>query len=136
MRSLSYLCLLNCLDTAFHHDCLQQQQNTEQLINLRHVYLLENITVLQLHIVRDKGLFGDISIHLIAKPNFLLHINNQATENEDYVLQDAVIIMKENIKETYAEVAILPVSIDYNKYEISQHAFNHKIAFNHKTVIL
>ncbi|KAL6087981.1 hypothetical protein STEG23_022841, partial [Scotinomys teguina] len=68
----------------------------------------ENITILQLHIVRDKGLFGDISIHLIAKPNFLLHINNQATENEDYVLQDAVIIMKENIKETYAEVAILP----------------------------
>ncbi|XP_036063369.1 adhesion G-protein coupled receptor V1 [Onychomys torridus] len=68
----------------------------------------ENITILQLHIVRDRGLFGDISIHLIAKPNFLLHINNQATENEDYVLQDAVITMKENIKETYAEVAILP----------------------------
>ncbi|XP_021064109.1 adhesion G-protein coupled receptor V1 [Mus pahari] len=68
----------------------------------------ENITVVQLHIVRDKGLFGDISIHLIAKPNFLLHINNQATENEDFVLQDSVIIMKENIKETHAEVAILP----------------------------
>ncbi|CAH6787485.1 Adgrv1 [Phodopus roborovskii] len=68
----------------------------------------ENITILQLCIVRDKGLFGDISIHLIAKPNFLLHINNQATENEDYMLQDAVIIMKENIKETHAEVAILP----------------------------
>ncbi|XP_055460041.1 adhesion G-protein coupled receptor V1 [Psammomys obesus] len=68
----------------------------------------ENSTVLQLHIVRDKGLFGDISIHLLAKPNFLLHINNQATENEDYVLQDTVIIMKENMKETHAEVAILP----------------------------
>ncbi|EGW05954.1 G-protein coupled receptor 98 [Cricetulus griseus] len=68
----------------------------------------ENITILQLHIVRDKGLFGDISIHLIAKPNFLLHINNQATENEDYVLQDSVVIMKENTKETHAEVAILP----------------------------
>ncbi|KAL1783722.1 G-protein coupled receptor 98 [Sigmodon hispidus] len=68
----------------------------------------ENTTILQLHIVRDKGLFGDISIHLIAKPNFLLHINNQATENEDYVLQDTAIIMKENIKETHAEVAILP----------------------------
>ncbi|CAO2593101.1 Adhesion G-protein coupled receptor V1, partial [Lemmus lemmus] len=32
----------------------------------------ENTTVLQLCVVRDKGLFGDISIHLIAKPNFLL----------------------------------------------------------------
>ncbi|KAH0505721.1 G-protein coupled receptor 98 [Microtus ochrogaster] len=68
----------------------------------------ENTTVLQLRVIRDKGLFGDISIHLIAKPNFLLPINNQATENEDYVLQDSVIIMKENIKETHAEVAILP----------------------------
>uniref|UniRef100_A0A096MK89 Adhesion G-protein coupled receptor V1 n=1 Tax=Rattus norvegicus TaxID=10116 RepID=A0A096MK89_RAT len=68
----------------------------------------ENITVLQLHLVRDKGLLGDISIHLIAKPNFLLDINNQATENEDFALQDSVIIMKENIKETQAEVAILP----------------------------
>ncbi|XP_051028356.1 adhesion G-protein coupled receptor V1 [Acomys russatus] len=68
----------------------------------------ENITIIKLRIVRDKGLFGDISIHLIAKPNFLLHINNQATENEDYVLQDTVIIMKENIKETHAEVVILP----------------------------
>ncbi|KAM6148616.1 adhesion G-protein coupled receptor V1 [Erethizon dorsatum] len=68
----------------------------------------ENVTILQLQIVRDKGLFGDIAIHLIAKPNFLLHINNQATENEDYVLQEAIIIMKENIKETHAKVAILP----------------------------
>jgi G-protein coupled receptor 98 len=53
---------------------------------------------------------------LIAKPNFLLHINNQATEDEDFVLQDSVIIMKENIKETHAEVAILPVSIESNPY--------------------
>ncbi|XP_037657723.1 adhesion G-protein coupled receptor V1 [Choloepus didactylus] len=68
----------------------------------------ENVTLLQLQIVRDKGLFGDIAIHLIAQPNFLLHINNQATENEDYVLQEAIIIMKENMKETHARVAILP----------------------------
>lgn len=71
----------------------------------------ENITTLQLQIVRDKGLRGDIAIHLIAKPNFLLPINNQATENEDYVLQETKIIMKENIKETYVKVAILPVSL-------------------------
>ncbi|MBZ3889709.1 G-protein coupled receptor 98, partial [Sciurus carolinensis] len=68
----------------------------------------ENITILQLHIVRDKGLFGDIAIHLKAKPNFLLHMNNQAIENEDYVLQETTIIMKENIKETHVKVAILP----------------------------
>jgi G-protein coupled receptor 98 len=53
---------------------------------------------------------------LIAKPNVLLHVNNQATENEDYVLQERIIIMKENIKETHAKVAILPVSIDCNEY--------------------
>ncbi|XP_045141134.1 adhesion G-protein coupled receptor V1 [Echinops telfairi] len=68
----------------------------------------ENITLLQLQIVRDKGLFGDIVIHLVAKPNFLLHINHQATESEDYMLQETMIIMKENLQETHAQVAILP----------------------------
>lgn len=78
---------------------------------LSHVCPTENITTLQLQIVRDKGLRGDIAIHLIAKPNFLLPVNNQATENEDYVLQETIIIMKENIKETYVKVTILPVSL-------------------------
>ncbi|XP_066129903.1 adhesion G-protein coupled receptor V1 [Saccopteryx bilineata] len=68
----------------------------------------ENITILQLQIVREKGLHGDIDIHLVAEPNFLLPINNQATENEDYVLQETIIRMKENIRETYVKVAILP----------------------------
>ncbi|XP_058430567.1 adhesion G-protein coupled receptor V1 isoform X1 [Marmota monax] len=68
----------------------------------------ENITNLQLYVVRDKGFFGDIAIHLKAKPNFSLHTNNQAIENEDYVLQETTIIMKENIKETHVNVAILP----------------------------
>lgn len=81
---------------------------------LSHVCPTENITTLQLKIVRDKGLRGDIAIHLIAKPNFLLPINNQATENEDYVLQETTILMKENIKETYVKVTILPVSIGCN----------------------
>ncbi|XP_016041836.2 adhesion G-protein coupled receptor V1 [Erinaceus europaeus] len=71
----------------------------------------ENVTTLQLQIVRDKGLFGDIAIHLIAKPNVLLHANNQATEDEDYVLQETTIIMQENIKETYAKVSILPDNV-------------------------
>ncbi|XP_048187347.1 adhesion G-protein coupled receptor V1 [Perognathus longimembris pacificus] len=71
----------------------------------------ENITVLQLQVVRDKGLLGDIAIHLMATPNFLLHTNHQATENEDYVLQETIIIMKENMKETHAKVAILPDDI-------------------------
>ncbi|XP_045053798.2 adhesion G-protein coupled receptor V1 [Desmodus rotundus] len=68
----------------------------------------ENITILQLQIVRNKGLRGDVAVHLIAKPNFLLPINKQATENEDYVLQETIIIMKEHIKKTYVKVAILP----------------------------
>ncbi|XP_006885449.1 PREDICTED: G-protein coupled receptor 98-like [Elephantulus edwardii] len=68
----------------------------------------ENVTLLQLQIVRYKGLFGDIAIHLITKPNFLLHINNQATENEDYVLEESIIIMKENITKTHVKIIILP----------------------------
>lgn len=78
---------------------------------MRHVCLTENITILQLQIVRDKGLLGDIAIHLRAKPNFLLHANNQAIENEDYILQETITVMKENIKDTYVKVAILPVSL-------------------------
>lgn len=54
---------------------------------------------------------------MVAKPNFLLHVNNQATENEDYVLQETIIIMKENIKETIVKVAILPVSLGFNEYD-------------------
>lgn len=84
---------------------------------MTHVCLTGNITILQLQIVRDKGLLGDIAIHLIAKPNFLLHVNNQATENEDYLLQETIRIMKENIKETYVKVAILPVSLGCKEYE-------------------
>ncbi|PNI73009.1 ADGRV1 isoform 11 [Pan troglodytes] len=68
----------------------------------------ENTTTLQLQLARDKGLLGDIAIHLRAQPNFLLHVDNQATENEDYVLQETIIIMKENIKEAHAKVSILP----------------------------
>ncbi|XP_058132092.1 adhesion G-protein coupled receptor V1 [Dasypus novemcinctus] len=68
----------------------------------------EDITLLQLQIVRDKGLLGDIAIHLVAQPNFLLPISNQATESEDYMLQETIIILKENMKETHAKVTILP----------------------------
>lgn len=78
----------------------------------------ENVTILQLPIVRNKGLLGDIAIHLIAKPNFLLQVNNQATENEDYVLQETTIIMKENVKETYVKVAILPVSLGCSESDV------------------
>lgn len=91
------------------------QLQIENLVYLRHVFLTENITILQLPIVRNKGLFGAIGIHLIAKPNFLLHVDNQATENEDYVLQETIVMMKENIKETYMKVAILSVSLSCNE---------------------
>lgn len=89
-----------------------------KLIYLRCVYLTENVSILQLHIVRDKGLLGDIAIHLIAKPNFSLHVHNRATENEDYVLQETIIIMKENVKEAHAKVAILPVSLGCNEWDV------------------
>ncbi|XP_069912554.1 adhesion G-protein coupled receptor V1 [Oryctolagus cuniculus] len=71
----------------------------------------ENNSLLQLKVVRDQGLFGDIAIHLSAKPNSLLHINNQAMEREDYVLQDTMVIIRENEEETQVKVAILPDDI-------------------------
>ena len=117
-----YLSFFTCLEEivrTLHPKCLEQhQQLLEKFTYLRHVCLVENVTALQLQIVRDKGLLGDIAIQLVAKPNFLLHINNQATENEDYVLQETMIIMKENIKETYVKVAILPVSLGFNEYDM------------------
>lgn len=96
---------------------LSKRDSVEKLIYSRYVCLTDNITILQLPVVRDKGRLGDIAIHVVAKPNFLLHVNNQATENEDYVLQETIIIMKENIKETFVKVTILPVSLGFNEYD-------------------
>ncbi|XP_036619299.1 adhesion G-protein coupled receptor V1 [Trichosurus vulpecula] len=68
----------------------------------------ENATVVHLKIIRDQGLLGNIAVHLVAEPSLSLHPDNQATENEDYMLQEKIMIMQENEEIVYAKVTILP----------------------------
>ncbi|NWX90484.1 GPR98 protein, partial [Nothoprocta pentlandii] len=55
-----------------------------------------NSTTVILQIVREQGFVGDLAIHLSAMPNFELPLSNQATENEDYMIDKKTIIMEEN----------------------------------------
>ncbi|XP_031794624.1 adhesion G-protein coupled receptor V1 [Sarcophilus harrisii] len=67
----------------------------------------ENATIVHLKIIREQGVLGDIAIHLVAEPNLSLHPDNQATENEDYMLQQKIMIMQENEEIIYVKVKIL-----------------------------
>ncbi|NXA31973.1 GPR98 protein, partial [Eudromia elegans] len=55
-----------------------------------------NSTTVILQIVREQGFVGDIAVQLSAMPNFELPLSNQATENEDYIIDKKTIIMEEN----------------------------------------
>ncbi|XP_074063616.1 adhesion G-protein coupled receptor V1-like isoform X2 [Macrotis lagotis] len=68
----------------------------------------ENATIIHLKMIREQGLLGDIAVHLVAEPNLSLHPDNQATENEDYILQEKIMIFRENEEIVYVEVIILP----------------------------
>ncbi|NWU90141.1 GPR98 protein, partial [Upupa epops] len=63
---------------------------------------------LTLHIIREQGFVGEIEIQLSTAPNLDLPISNQATENEDYILEKKTIIMAENATVTSVIVTILP----------------------------
>lgn len=69
-----------------------------------------NSTTLTLQIVREQGFVGDIAVQLSTAPNFELPLSNQATENEDYMLEKKTIVMAENATITSVMVIILPVS--------------------------
>lgn len=69
-----------------------------------------NSTALTLQIVREQGFVGEIVVQLSTAPNFELPLSNQATENEDYILEKKTIIMAENATTTSVVVTILPVS--------------------------
>jgi len=69
-----------------------------------------NSTALTLQIVREQGFVGEIAIQLSTVPNLELPLANQATENEDYMLENKTIIMAENATITSVVVTILPVS--------------------------
>ncbi|NXF10740.1 GPR98 protein, partial [Smithornis capensis] len=68
-------------------------------------------TTLTLQIVREQGFVGELAVHLSTTPNFEFPLPNQATENEDYILQKKTVIMAENATTTFVEVTILPDNI-------------------------
>uniref|UniRef100_A0A8C8RXK2 Adhesion G-protein coupled receptor V1 n=1 Tax=Pelusios castaneus TaxID=367368 RepID=A0A8C8RXK2_9SAUR len=71
----------------------------------------ENSTIVTLQILREQGFVGDIVVQLSAKPNFALQPFNQATENQDYVIEKETIIMAEDTIMTYVVVTILPDNV-------------------------
>ncbi|XP_053910929.1 adhesion G-protein coupled receptor V1 [Cuculus canorus] len=70
-----------------------------------------NSTTLTLQIVREQGFVGEIAVQLSTAPNFELPLSNQATENEDYVLEKKTIIMAENTTIAPVIVTILPDNV-------------------------
>ncbi|XP_010072004.1 PREDICTED: G-protein coupled receptor 98-like, partial [Pterocles gutturalis] len=70
-----------------------------------------NSTTLTLQIVREQGFVGEIAVQLSTMPNFELPLSNQATENEDYILEKKTIIMAENTTITSVVVTILPDNV-------------------------
>ncbi|XP_030367415.1 adhesion G-protein coupled receptor V1 [Strigops habroptila] len=70
-----------------------------------------NSTTLTLQIVREQGFVGEIGVQLSTAPNLELPLSNQATENEDYILEKKTIIMVENATITFVTVTILPDNV-------------------------
>lgn len=83
---------------------------TNRLIEISHFFLAETSTIVTLQILREQGFVGDISVQLSSKPNFSLLPSNQATKNEDYIIEEEKIIMAEGTTVAYVSVTILPVS--------------------------
>lgn len=64
-----------------------------------------------LTIVREQGFVGDVAVHYRTRPALSQLPKNQATANEDYILKDAVAVMKENVTDITITITILPVSL-------------------------
>ncbi|XP_066038594.1 adhesion G-protein coupled receptor V1 [Chamaea fasciata] len=71
----------------------------------------ENSTIVTLQIVREQGFVGDLAVQLSTASNFELPPSNQATENEDYILEKKTVIMAENATTASVIVTILPDNI-------------------------
>ncbi|KAJ7335780.1 hypothetical protein JRQ81_013721, partial [Phrynocephalus forsythii] len=64
--------------------------------------------IVTLHILREQGFVGDISIQLTPQPVFTLPLVNRAMENEDYRLESKTVVMAENATIVPVTVVILP----------------------------
>ncbi|KAM9330953.1 adhesion G-protein coupled receptor V1 [Gastrophryne carolinensis] len=67
-----------------------------------------NATFITLQVTRQQGFVGDVAVYLQSKPNFSLPRVNQALEDEDYVVKDKVVIIRENRTFAQVKVTILP----------------------------
>ncbi|XP_053555694.1 LOW QUALITY PROTEIN: adhesion G-protein coupled receptor V1 [Bombina bombina] len=70
-----------------------------------------NVTTITLQVVREQGFVGDIAIYVQSKANLSLPPSNQATENQDYSLNDKMIIIRENKTFAFVKINILPDNI-------------------------
>ncbi|XP_068103893.1 adhesion G-protein coupled receptor V1 [Hyperolius riggenbachi] len=70
-----------------------------------------NITIITLQVTREQGFIGDVGVYLQSTANTSLPLLNRATENEDYIIREKFIIIRENSTYAQVKVTILPDEI-------------------------
>ncbi|XP_018414734.1 PREDICTED: G-protein coupled receptor 98, partial [Nanorana parkeri] len=70
-----------------------------------------NATIITLQVTREQGFVGDIAVYLQSLHNISLPLVNRATENEDYVIRDKIVIIRENSEFAQVKLTILPDNI-------------------------
>ncbi|KAM3940659.1 adhesion G-protein coupled receptor V1 isoform 2-T2 [Leptodactylus fuscus] len=70
-----------------------------------------NQVIITLQITREQGFVGDIAIYLQSTPNISLPHMNRATEYDDYLIKDKVVIIRENRAVGQVNITILPDDI-------------------------
>ncbi|XP_036383544.1 LOW QUALITY PROTEIN: adhesion G-protein coupled receptor V1 [Megalops cyprinoides] len=68
-------------------------------------------TNITLTIVREQGFVGDVEVRYATRPALSRLPTNQATENEDYVGKEEMVVMKENIESVLVTITVLPDDI-------------------------
>ncbi|KAG9488005.1 hypothetical protein GDO78_007684 [Eleutherodactylus coqui] len=70
-----------------------------------------NPMMITLQITREQGFVGDIAIYIQSTPNISLPLFNTATEYDDYLITDKVIIIRENQVVGEVNITILPLML-------------------------
>ncbi|KAM5191785.1 adhesion G-protein coupled receptor V1 [Mantella aurantiaca] len=68
-------------------------------------------TIITLQVSREQGFVGDISVYLQPLHNVSLPLVNRATENEDYIIREKIIIIRENSMFAQVNLSILSDNI-------------------------
>ncbi|XP_072270059.1 adhesion G-protein coupled receptor V1 [Pyxicephalus adspersus] len=70
-----------------------------------------NATIITLQVTREQGFVGDIAVYLQSLHIISLPLENRATENEDYIINDKIVIIRENNIFAQVKLTILPENI-------------------------